>query len=270
MAYLPFPMAAPPSLLPPRLRQAGKILTSGILFTLLGVGGCLCTLLIRPILAVMPGGQEARRRRAARIIRRFFRLFVFGLEASGILKVVTQGQPQVLRGTLILANHPSYLDIVILIALLPDTVCVVKEAVWNNPFFGPLVRAAGFINNQDPERVLEHCGLALASGRNLVIFPEGGRTRIGQPLKFKRGPAHLALRTGAPILPVRVSVDPPLLAKGDRWYMIPAPTCTFRFVFDAWVHAPAALEQDRPREARALTRLLESRFHEESHGSHDA
>lgn len=261
-------MTATRSLLPPRLRQAGKILTSGILFTLLGVGGCMCTLLLRPVLAVLPGGREARRRRAARIIRRFFRLFVFGLEASGILEVEADGMPPGLKGALILANHPSYLDIVILIALLPETVCVVKEAVWNNLFFGPLVRAAGFINNQGPDEVLEHCALALASGLNLVIFPEGGRTRPGLPLKFKRGAAHLALRTGAPILPVRVSVDPPLLAKGDRWYMVPAPTCRFRFAFGAWVHAPAAAEEDHPREARTLTRLLESRFNEESHGSH--
>ncbi|BDU71463.1 lysophospholipid acyltransferase family protein [Mesoterricola silvestris] len=260
-------MAATPSRLPSRLRQAGKVLTSGILFTLLGVGGCLCSLVIPPVLAVLPGGREARRRRAARIIRLFFRCFVFGLEVSGILRVDVDGRPPGPEGVLILANHPSYLDIVVLIALLPDTVCVVKEAVWNSPIFGSLVRSAGFISNQGPEAVLEHCGQALEAGRNLVIFPEGGRTRAGQPPRFKRGAAHLALRTGAPILPVRIAVDPPLLAKGDRWYMVPAPTCRFGLQFGAPLLADPAPVAEHPRAARALTRLLESRFHEESHGS---
>jgi 1-acyl-sn-glycerol-3-phosphate acyltransferase len=253
-----------------RIKQGFKILTSGFLFTCLGVGGILCTLLYRPILALHPGGAVARRRAAGRAIHRFFRLFAFGLEGSGILRIETEGLPegQDRAGALLLANHPSYLDIVLLIALLPDTVCIVKEGVWNNPFFGPLVRAAGYIPNGAPEEVLERGLEALGEGRALVIFPEGTRTSPGVPLRFHRGAAHLALRTGAPVIPIAITVDPPLLAKGNRWYHVPAPTCVFRFKAGPRMQArqvPGPEDAPDSLKARAFTRALEAHFTKETH-----
>jgi 1-acyl-sn-glycerol-3-phosphate acyltransferase len=247
--------------MPPRVKQAAKILVSGILFSCLVVGGCLCTLLLRPVLATLPGGAEARRRRALRAIRFCFRLFVLGLTRSGILRVETRDlpPPERLPGAIILANHYSYLDIVILIALLPDTVCVVKEGVWNNLFFGPIVRAAGFIPNLDPEEVLERGRKALAAGRTMVIFPAGTRTRPEAACAFRRGAAHLALRSGAPVLPFLITVDPPLLAKGDRWYHVPAETCVFRITWVPWA-APALSQASLTRQARQFTAALEGHF----------
>lgn len=244
-----------------KVKQALKILVSGILFSCLVVGGCLCTLLLRPVLAVLPGGAGARRRRALRAIGFFFRLFVFGLTKSGILRVETRDlpPPERLRGAIILANHYSYLDIVILIALLPDTVCVVKEGVWNNLFFGPIVRAAGFIPNGDPEEVLEQGRKALAAGRTMVIFPAGTRTRPGDGIRFRRGSAHLALRSGAPVLPFLITVAPPLLAKGDRWYQVPAETCVFWISWLPW-EAPDLGQAALTRQARQYTRALEGHY----------
>lgn len=212
-----------------RFKQAGKILTSGVLFLGLGIGGVLFTFLAIPAIALLPGGPIRRKQRARKLIHISFRFFVFGLEASGILKVAPKNipPPGSLKGTLIVANHPSYLDIVVILALLPDAVCVVKNDVWRNPFFGPLVRAAGFIPILDAERTLEKAEAALKNGLALVIFPEGTRSRIDRPLKFQRGVAYLALRTGAPVLLLLINVTPSLLAKGHKWYNIPASTCRF-------------------------------------------
>jgi 1-acyl-sn-glycerol-3-phosphate acyltransferase len=253
-----------------RIKQFGKIITSGFLFGCLGVGGCLCTLILQPVLAVLPGGEAARRRRAERAVRLFFRAFVFGLSKSGILRVETEGLPTEaqLPGSIILANHPSYLDIVILIALLPGTLCVVKEHVWNNFFFGRIVRAAGFIPNLGTDDVLERGRQALASGKSMVIFPEGTRTVAGHPLQFHRGAAHLALRSGATIFPLCITVTPPLLAKGDRWYQVPAPTCVFRITCGEPMRCTGPVPEDAllPRRARELTHALEARYLKELHG----
>ena len=255
----------------PRIKQFGKIITSGVLFTFLGVGGFLCTLILRPILALLPGGVKVRNRRAGHAISFFFRLFVIGLSRSGILRVEAAGleDPERLAGSIILANHPSYLDIVILIALLPGAVCVVKEGVWTNPFFGPIVRAAGFISNTGPEKVLEEGAEALASGRIMVIFPEGSRTLPGHPLKFHRGAAHLALRSGAPVLPVTITVAPPLLAKGHRWYHIPVATSLFTITAGQPFPCGATSREDPLflHGARELTRALEAHYLKELHGT---
>ncbi|WP_005036034.1 lysophospholipid acyltransferase family protein [Holophaga foetida] len=253
--------------MPRSLRHLGKILASAVLFTCLGVGGVLFSLTVCPALRLMPGTPETKRRRATRLIRGSFRLFVWGLEGSGILKVLPEDLPDTTmgEGAIIIANHPSYLDIVVLLALLPNAVCVVKEAVWNNPFFGSVVRTAGFIPIRDVESVLEASIHALEQGLPLVIFPEGTRTPLGTPPHFHRGAAALALQTGKPLHPLLITVSPPLLEKGDRWYHVPVPTCRFRVCG----RVPMAFESDGtplPQRAREATQQLEAFYQRELHG----
>lgn len=252
-----------------RVKQAGKILTSGVLFLGLGIGGLIYTFFALPTLWLLPGGPARRKQRTRKMIHISFCLFVSGLEASGILKVVPKNLPALgsLNGTLIVANHPSYLDIVVILALLPDAVCLVKSGVWRNPFFGPLVRAAGFIPIVDAERALDEAEAAIKEGLALVIFPEGTRSRIGQPLKFQRGVAYLALRTGAPVLPLLIDVTPPLLAKGDRWYDIPTSTCRFAVCAELPVHSRCLTPQAEPRllRARQWTKSLETYYQRKLH-----
>ncbi|MBP1628077.1 MAG: phospholipid/glycerol acyltransferase [Holophagaceae bacterium] len=256
--------------MPRSLRHFGKILASAALFTCLGVGGVIFSLTVCPALRLMPGSPETKRRRATRIIRGSFRLFVFGLEGSGILKVLPEGLPDTStgEGSVIIANHPSYLDIVVLLALLPNAVCVVKEAVWKNPFFGSIVRTAGFIPIRDVESVMEASIQALEQGLPLVIFPEGTRTPLGTPPRFHRGATALALQTGKPLYPLLITVTPPLLEKGDRWYHVPVPTCMFRIAGrPSFIFEEIQLEgQPLPQRAREATRQLEAFYQRELNG----
>ncbi len=251
------------------LRRWLKILVSGALFALLAVGGALASFLVLPFLALRRGDPAAAQARSARMISRFFRGFVLGLEGSGILRVEAEDLPgmEALGGSLVLADHPSYLDIVILIALLPGAICVVKEGVWRNPFFGPLVRSAGFIPNIDPERTLASGQAALAAGKTLIIFPDGTRTLPGQRRRFHRGSAHLALASGAPIFAFHITADPPLLAKGHRWYHIPAETVVFRIRSARALPRPEGLPAGDPlgRRSRRLTQALEGLFQQAPH-----
>lgn len=264
MRYCSTPLDCHPTMLR-NAKRFLKILTSGFLFSCLGVGGVLCTLLVCPLVLLLPGGLQPRQALVRRVMRVCFRLFVLGLELSGILTVETQGLPSEgeLKGCLVLANHPSYLDVVILIARLPDILCVVKEGVWTNPFFGPLVRSAGFVPNLGgPEEILERGCRVLARGSSLLIFPEGTRTLPNTLPSFHRGAAHLALRSGAPILPVCIQVTPSLLAKGDHWYHVPADTCRFRITGDARILPEPQVDgfSTLGRQARALTQDLEARY----------
>ncbi len=253
----------------PEARGLGKILASAFLFSCLGLGGLLLSLLACPILWLLPASR--RRTCGTALIHHCFRGFVWGLEVSGILRVHAVDLPDAgsTRGAVLVANHPSWLDIVVLLALLPGAVCVVKQAVWFNPFFGLLVRTAGFLPIRDAERLLEDGAAALARGQALVLFPEGTRTRPDQPLAFQRGAAHLALRTGAPLIPLVLTVTPPLLEKGDRWYDVPIHTCLFRvrgrqpFSFDP----PPPEGPERVQRARQVTEVLEGFYDRELHGT---
>jgi 1-acyl-sn-glycerol-3-phosphate acyltransferase len=256
-----------------RIKQGGKILASGCLFSILGLGGLLVSTLIVPLVKLTCRDALKRQQRGRRLIHLFFKAFVWAMEATGILSLEVEGllEARELAGKLILANHPGYLDVVLIISVLGESACVVKKGVYNNPFFGGLVRMAGHVPNLDPEDVLARGAEVLAKGNSLIVFPEGTRSHQGKPLHFQRGAAHLALGSRAPIVPLIVTCDPPLLEKGAKWYDIPVRTCRYR------IHAQAPLAFDLPgierltqcQAARVLTRELEGHFNKEVNESND-
>jgi 1-acyl-sn-glycerol-3-phosphate acyltransferase len=253
------------------MRHAFKILASAIGFSALGIGGLLLTLLGLPLLWLLPGGRERLHWRTRWVIHRFFRAIVRFLQWSGIFQVRPEGLPprKDLAGVLILASHPGYLDVVLLLSLVEQLTCVVKAEIWNNLLFGRVVRAAGYIPALDPTLVLEAGSLALGRGEALLLFPEGTRTQPGEAYVFHRGAAHLALQSRARILPILIACEPPFLAKGHRWYEVPRDSCDYHIRALAPLAYPWPDLTDLPkaRAAREVTAWLEDRFNQESHAS---
>ncbi len=121
----------------------------------------------------------------------------------------------------IVANHESFCDILVLLANLPMQVrFLAKRSVFRVPVLGWSIAAAGFVpvDRDDRSRSVETVEAALRrleGGRSLVIFPEETRSRTGDLLPFKRGAAHLALRTGLPILPIALAGTSRVLPSGS-------------------------------------------------------
>jgi len=110
-----------------------------------------------------------------------------------------------------IANHASNLDIWVVFRLLPLSArFVAKESLFRIPLLGWALRSAGFIPIDRQHRGSAIRSLRLAaerirSGRPVILFAEGTRTRTGRLGKFKRGPFHLALQAGVPVIPVAIS-----------------------------------------------------------------
>jgi 1-acyl-sn-glycerol-3-phosphate acyltransferase len=125
------------------------------------------------------------------------------------------------RSFVIVANHESFCDILVLLANLPMQVrFLAKRSVFRVPVLGWSIAAAGFVpvDREDRSRGTETVDAALrrlSGGRSVVIFPEETRTRNGELLPFKRGAAHLALRSGLPILPVGLAGTFRVLKRGS-------------------------------------------------------
>ncbi len=198
------------------------------------------------------------------MIHKFFGILVWLLRHLGVMRLETHNV-QILRNAgpvIILANHPTYIDVVVLISCIPYANCIVKSALWRNLFYGGVVRAAGYLSNDNPDALIDDCVASLAGGTPLIIFPEGTRTAPGQSLRFVRGAAHIALKSRATIQPVVIHCDPPTLTKGVKWYKIPPQ----RFCFSIRVRPPLELPAfnvgDEPNSiaARKLTEKLERYF----------
>ncbi|MGR2739535.1 lysophospholipid acyltransferase family protein [Billgrantia sp. Q4P2] len=192
-------------------------------FITFGIGGLFIGLVIAPLLSLCVRDNERRHYLARRLIQRCFRGFINLMQGLGVLDYQFDHQERLQRpGLLVLANHPSLIDVIFLLAHMPQANCIVKGRLASNPFTRGPIRAAGYITNNGPEGVLEAARESLRKGHSLVLFPEGTRTKPQRPIKFRRGGANIALRTETAITPVLIRCNPTTLTKGEPWYHIPA------------------------------------------------
>lgn len=123
---------------------------------------------------------------------------------------------QKLQGTIIAANHPTLVDAFVLLSTVPHAVCIMRSDLLANPSFSNLSRLAGYISN-DRGAALIHDGInRLGRGENLIIFPEGTRSRQGVMNPFKRGFALMATRSGTPVQTIIASSEGEFFTKGSQ------------------------------------------------------
>lgn len=208
-----------------KLNYFWRLLMTALAFSSFSIGGLCLSVFVFPFLYVLPTRHGLRRRVARRCIQLTFKLFVKMMCVSGIMSLDVHRAERLrnARGMLVLANHPTLIDVVVMISYMPFANCVVKSKLWDNFFLGGVVRAAGYIRNDDKsEALIEDSSKSLCLGESLIIFPEGTRSVAGKPFKFLRGAAHIALASEAQILPVILTCTPPTLSKAERWYQIPS------------------------------------------------
>lgn len=200
-----------------------RVVGTGLSFAVFGIGGCLLSLTVFPLLRLSSPDAAIARRRIQRAMQLAFRLFAWMMGRLTVVTHEVHGGERLLAssGRLIVANHPSLIDVVLIIAQMPSVDCIVKQALWRNPFLRWPVRWAGYIPNTTPERLIEDCARTLREGNSLLVFPEGTRTDPGQPLVFKRGAAQIALAANCEIVPITIECSTPALTKRDTWWRVP-------------------------------------------------
>lgn len=199
-------------------------LASGICFLVFGIGGLVLTIIVFPIQNIVYFDRKKRTRIARKTIHYSFKYFINLMIFLGImdLEIKETSKLKNAEGKVLIANHPSLIDVVILISLIKNADCIVKGALWKNPFVKGAVSGANYISNQcEPETFIDKCNESLNEGSTLVIFPEGTRTVPGQPLRFQRGAGNIAVRCEKDFLPVTIDCDQSFLTKGSKWYQMP-------------------------------------------------
>jgi 1-acyl-sn-glycerol-3-phosphate acyltransferase len=205
-----------------RLNYAWRVFGTGLSFACFGLGGIVISVTLFPLIRLVSWDAGVRRRRIQRAMSATMRLFVWLMRTLGVISYEVHGGEKLrMPGQLVVANHPSLIDVVLIISFMPEVDCIVKQGLWRNPFLRWPVAWAGYIPNTEPERLVEQCAGALQAGRSLIVFPEGTRTVPGQAMSMKRGAAQIALAAGCDIRPVSIHVAPLMLTKGAKWYRVP-------------------------------------------------
>ncbi|WP_454753498.1 lysophospholipid acyltransferase family protein [Cupriavidus necator] len=205
-----------------RMERAWRVCATGLCFSGFGLGGLVLRVLVFPALALAPWSAARRQRICKNVIHHAFRLFLWLMCAVGVIRYEVRNAQRLQRqGLLIVANHPSLIDVVFLIALTRRADCVVKAGLARNPFTRGPVLATGYVQNDSGAQMVQDCIASLRAGNNLVIFPEGTRTPADGSLRLQRGAANIAVRGGFALTPVVIRCEPPTLRKGEKWYRVP-------------------------------------------------
>ncbi|MGF1728722.1 lysophospholipid acyltransferase family protein [Photobacterium kasasachensis] len=243
-----------------RINKLWRIFATGFCFFIFGLGALCLTFIIFPIITLPTKDQHQREMRVQSIIQKAFNFFSLTMRFFGAMDYSFEGieSLQQDRNCLVIANHPSLIDYVLIASRLPQCDCLVKAAIWHNPFMKGIVKAAGYIPNRNPESLLEDCSKRLQDGNVLLVFPEGTRTSPTKPSSLQRGAAQIAVRTNTDLRLIHITVEPSFLTKEKKWYQVPDTKPFFRVsVKDKIAIEPFLQHADSPASAaRHLNRHL--------------
>jgi 1-acyl-sn-glycerol-3-phosphate acyltransferase len=131
-------------------------------------------------------------------------------------------------GAVVVANHPTLVDVTAVVSACPDLVFVVKRAMFRSPLIGPVLRRCDHIESDSGPfagaAVVEEATARLRRGESVLLFPEGTRSPENGIGPFRPGAFVIAERAGVPIVPLFVGCHPPGLMRGQPWYDIPDRT----------------------------------------------
>jgi 1-acyl-sn-glycerol-3-phosphate acyltransferase len=200
-----------------------RVTAKWLSFLIFGIGTVVIILMLLPITRLTSRNKADFGRKGRVLIYGSWRYvqIVFMRIVGGVRFPVSREQREYFRhlgGKIVVANHPSLLDIVMLISLIPNADCIVNAELLHNIVRG-IVSALYIPNSLEPEEILRRCTASLKAGNCLVIFPEGTRTRRSGPIRVKKGAARIAVRSGCPLVPVRIrGNDKWGLGKKDPWW----------------------------------------------------
>ena len=199
-----------------------RIIAKVLSFVIFGAGSILISILALPILTLL-FRRTARFNKAARkLISLTFRFFVGVMTLMGIVRCTIDDKKRIrnLKAGIIVANHPSLLDIVMLISYVPNADAIVNSYLTGKHILSKIVHDLYIPTNISYEEAIRRSVSSLQSGNVLIIFPEGTRSRPEGQNRYKKGAARIALASGCPIFPVYIGGNEKLgLRKHDPMFL---------------------------------------------------
>jgi 1-acyl-sn-glycerol-3-phosphate acyltransferase len=194
-----------------------------------------------------------------------FRLYSWTLSLTGgyqlelsALDALRDGPP-----VLLVPNHPSLIDALLILTRHPNLACVMKRELMRNIFLGAGSRLARYIPSGQPRLMIKECVQELGRGGSVLLFPEGTRTtRV--PLNPLTGSVGvIAKHARVPVQMVIIETDSPYLSKGWTLFRVP-PSVPILY------RVRLGRRFDPPRNAAAFMEELEREFTKELAGAPQA
>ena len=186
-----------------------------VLLFLLFFIGCIFLRVLIAVLYLVPVRKSSKQRLVCRLIQ---------ITCKGILLLATavkkehinKANERFQHPTIIIANHQSFIDILVLLSLSSKILMVTNHWVWHSPFFGAIIRYVDFYYiGEGYEQYMERMRKKVKEGYSIAIFPEGTRTYNGKMKRFHKGAFYLAETLQLDILPILLYGNNKIIAKAQ-------------------------------------------------------
>ena len=213
-----------------QLYRIYRVIVTALLFIVFGLGGLFLALIVFNLISIVIRDNDRRIYLSRYITALSFRFF---LSLSSFLHIIKLDLSDfdvsnLPKSCVIVANHPTLLDYVILASVFYRSNFVVKEEVLSNVFLKGVAKASGYIANSEHRSLMDKAIKIIHEGQSLIIFPEGTRSRSRENLKLKRGAANIAVRAGCDVQVVYLTCSEPFLDKTHSWHHIPSQCPEYR------------------------------------------
>ena len=197
-----------------------RVLIKWFSFFYFGLITIILLTIVFPFMCLFFHPKERFKKYGRRFVSSSMSFFVSLMHFLGIVDLEADNRENFrnLSSKIIVANHPSLLDIVMLLSLVPNADCIVNAHLKRNIIVKGVIRQLYILGSLDFEDILRSCNESLNHGNCLIIFPEGTRTPRSGNAVVKRGAARIALSSNCNIVPVHIGgTDKYGLGKKDPW-----------------------------------------------------
>ena len=198
---------------------AYRVLAKWFSFFYFGLSSLILAIIVIPPMRLFIHPRERFQKNIRRFVSASMGFFVSLMHTLGIVDLEADNRESYrnLSSKIVVVNHPSLLDVVMLLSLIPNADCIVN-AYLNHSILRGVVRQLYILNSLDFENLLRTCTESLNKGNCLIIFPEGTRTPRTGKVIIKKGAARIAMACGCNIVPVHIGgTDKFGLGKKDPW-----------------------------------------------------
>ncbi|MBP3710786.1 MAG: 1-acyl-sn-glycerol-3-phosphate acyltransferase [Treponema sp.] len=189
-------------------------------YAFFGIGSVVLGIVVFPIERLIFHPKEKFQKAARATVSFTFRFFIGFMRVTGVTRsnVPDRKRFRKLKSKIIVVNHPSMLDVVFIISLVPNADCIVRGSLANSMYAG-VIRQLYIVNSLGYDEMIDLCKKSLAQGTNLIVFPEGTRTPRHGTNPYKKGAARMAMDTRSDVQPVYIGgSDKYGLGKHDAFF----------------------------------------------------
>ena len=228
--------------------QIVRILLAGFLFSLFGLICLVGNIIFLPIIILRLNKFKFFENLARDLVYLSWNFFIFSTKILGYLDYEFENFNKLGKASqLVIANHPSLLDVVFILSKVKRINCIVKNDLSKNIFLSPAIKASNYILNTEDEYLLNRSLEVLKNGESLLVFPEGTRTK--EIIKFHKAPFYIAIHGARVITSIFIYMNPRSLQKGAKWYQTPKTKIKYKIKINKNLEISELLH-DKPNSIR--------------------